>query len=132
MTTKKSLPVGETEPPSNRVLACSCHRASGTGSPNAAFLTEADIIHQIETSDTSFQVWRNGYERGLAEGAGRQALDDEALADFAARIAISRVENHSDTRATIRSAVKMIDVLAARKARANAAARSSMREHGAP
>lgn len=134
MTEEKSRKLGETERPSNEVLADPhFNRHSGClASPRGRFLSEADVIGLIQTSDTEFQVWRNGYERGLIEGSMRQSLDDDALADLAARIAISRVENQNDIRATIRNAIKMIDVLAARATRAKAAAQSSMRKPGAP
>lgn len=72
-------------------------------------------------SYTAFQMWRSGYERGLVEGAARQRLDDYALADLAARIAIARVENQNDIRTIIRNTIRMMDVLEARRKRSEAA-----------
>lgn len=120
MTAEESRPVVHPGWPSSEVLADlqDNYPTVLSGSPSDVFLTETDVINRIQASDTNFQVWRNGYERGLIEGATQQRLDDEMLADLAAQIAISRVENQANVRATIQNAIAMIDVMAAREARA--------------
>lgn len=84
--------------------------------PSAPFLSDADVIARIGSDDEGFQFWLNGFEWGLIEGAARQRLDVEQLADLAAQVAISRMENQAEVRATI-----PIDVLAARETARRAA-----------
>lgn len=102
---------------------------AGEVDPSPPFLSDSEIIARITSDDIAFQLWRNGYERGLVEGSVCQKLDDENLANLAAAIAISRVENQVKVRATIQNAIKNIDVIAAREATRRALAlRTSQRD----
>ncbi|HEY9356708.1 MAG TPA: hypothetical protein VIQ52_10435 [Arthrobacter sp.] len=121
MSAEKCRPVWEPGRQSNEVLAdlqLNDPTASAPPPSGRPFLSDEDVIERIKSNDLDFQMWRNGYQRGLVEGAAQQRLDDEQLADLAARIAISRVETQAEIRATIQTTIRMIDVLAAREARA--------------
>lgn len=64
-----------------------------------------------------WQVWTDGYMWGMVQGAIGQRLDDQDLAEFAARLAVAQVEVHADIREAARRARDFIDVAMAREKR---------------
>lgn len=80
-------------------------------------MNDGEITALIQRVPQVFHVWLHGYEAGLIGGRADQRLEDEEIAQLAARIAIAQVENQAEVRATVRQAAKFIDVHLAREKR---------------
>jgi hypothetical protein len=79
---------------------------------NADEIAQAVLEHPVARD-----VFMAGYQSGLIHGRAEAQLDDEQLAEFAARLAIAQVEVHADARETARRAREFIDVSLAREKR---------------
>lgn len=80
-------------------------------------MNDGEILALIQQYPQVFHVWLNGYEAGLIGGRTEQRLEDQQIAQLAARIAIAQVENQADVRTTVRHAAQFIDVHLAREKR---------------
>lgn len=80
-------------------------------------MNDGEITALIQRVPRAFHVWLHGYEAGLIGGRTDQRLEDEEIAELAARIAIAQVEIQADVRTTVRRAARSIDVHLAREKR---------------
>jgi hypothetical protein len=80
-------------------------------------VTDGEILTLIQQYPQVFHVWLHGYEAGLIGGRPEQRLEDQQIAELAARIAVAQVENQADVRTTVRHAAQFIDVHLAREKR---------------
>lgn len=80
-------------------------------------LKTADSITLVQSDPDTWEVWLNWYQYGLLHGAEAQRMDDDDLAEFAARIAVANVEVQEDVRDTARRAREFVDVNLAREKR---------------
>lgn len=90
--------------------------STGADTLQNVLLSDEEIVCLIRMYDRAYQVWLNGYLHGAIQGRKEQALDDSHLAELAAQIAVADVEIQADIKATIRQAIRFIDVAKAREA----------------
>lgn len=76
-----------------------------------------DITALILQDRCAFDIWLNGYQYGMAEGAVSARQDDQELAEYAARLAVANLEVQEDVRQTVRRTREWIDVALAREKR---------------
>jgi hypothetical protein len=78
---------------------------------------EEDLTELIGRHPQARAVFLKGFECGRKEGYADAQLEDHAIAELAARIAIAQVENQADIKTTIRHAAQFIDVNLSREKR---------------